>query len=90
MTSTHFGGNHVNKKSLSDLAGKSFEANVSEDGFEVTGDQCGWRVRWPGVSVKGENEQVFSLYSHGILFIFGKKYLNTEQQEHLRRLSGMA
>jgi hypothetical protein len=77
----------------SDLTGKRFEANVSEDGFEVTevtGDQCGWRIRWPGVRVKGENEQVFTLYSHGILFIFGKKYLNTEQQEHLRRLSGLA
>jgi len=74
----------------SDLAGKSFNADVGEDGFEVTGDQCSWRVRWPGVRVKGENEQVFMLYSHGTMFIFGKKYLNSEQQEHLRRLSGLA
>jgi hypothetical protein len=74
----------------SDLARKSFRADVGEDGFEVTGDQCSWRVRWPGVRVKGENEQVFMLYSHGTLFIFGKKYLNSEQQEHLRSLSGLA
>jgi hypothetical protein len=74
----------------SDLAGKRFVAIVSEDGFEVTGDQCGWRVRWPGVRVKGENEEVFTLYSHSTLFIFGKKYLNTEQQEDLRSLSGLA
>jgi ABC-type nickel/cobalt efflux system permease component RcnA len=74
----------------SDVAGKRFEADVGEDGFEVTGDQCSWRVRWPGVRVKGENEQVFMLHSHGTLFIFGKRYLNAEQQEHLRRLSGLA
>jgi hypothetical protein len=74
----------------SDLAGERFKADVGDDGFEVTGDQCGWRVRWPGVRVKGENEQVFMLYSHGTMFIFGKKYLNSEQQGHLRRLSGLA
>jgi hypothetical protein len=74
----------------SDMDGKRFNADVGEDGFEITGDQCSWRVRWPGVRVKGENEQVFLLYSHGTMFIFGKKYLNGEQQEHLRRLSGLA
>ena len=74
----------------SDVVGKGFKAEVDEDGFEVTGDQCSWRVRWPGVRVKGENEQVFMLHSHGTLFIFGKKYLNTEQQEHLRGVSGLA
>jgi len=71
------------------VVGKRFKAAVDEDGFEVTGDQCSWRVRWPGVRVKGENEQVFMLHSHGT-FIFEKKYLNTQQQEHLRRVSGLA
>lgn len=74
----------------SDLAGNGFKADLGEDDFEVTGDQCSWRVRWPGVRVKGENEQVFMLYSHGTIFIFGKQYLNSEQQEHLRGLSGLA
>jgi hypothetical protein len=74
----------------SELAGKRFKADVGEDGFEVTGDQCSWRIRWSGVREKGENEQLFMLYSHGTLFVFGKEYLNSEQQEHLRRLSGLA
>jgi len=75
--------------SKSDLAGKRFKADVGEDGFEVTGDVCSWRVRWSGVRVKGENEQVFMLYSHGTMFMFGKKFLSSEQQEELRRLSGL-
>jgi hypothetical protein len=74
----------------SDLAGKRFKANVGEDGFEVAGDQCSWRIRWSGVREKGENGQFFMFYSHGTLFVFGKEYLNSEQQEHLRRLSGLA
>jgi hypothetical protein len=74
----------------SDLAGKKFRADMGEDGFEVTGDECFWRVRWPGVRMKGENKQLFMLCSQGTLFVFGKKYLNTEQQELLRRLSGLA
>jgi hypothetical protein len=75
--------------SKSDLAGKGFRADVGEDGFEVTGDVCSWRVRWSGVCVKGENEQVFMLYSHGTMFMFGKKFLSSEQKEELRRLSGL-
>ena len=75
--------------SKSDLAGKRFKADVNEDGFEVTGDVCSWRVRWPGVGVKGENERVFMLYSHGTMFMFGKKFLSSEQQDELRRLSDM-
>jgi len=73
----------------SDLAGKKFKADVGEDGFEVTGDECSWRVRWSGVREKGENDQLFMLHSHGTLFIFGKEYLNTEQQAQFRRLSGL-
>lgn len=74
----------------SEIAGKKFKADVGEESFEVTGDDCSWRVRWVGVRVKGENEQVFLLKSYGTLFVFGKEYLSTEQQEHLRRLSGLA
>jgi hypothetical protein len=44
--------------SKTDLAGKRFKADVAEDGFEVTGDECSWRVRWPGVRLKGENERL--------------------------------
>ena len=75
--------------SKTDLAGKRFKADVGEDGFEVTGDVCSWRVRWPGVRVKGENERVFMLYSHGTMFMFGKKFLSSEQQDELRRLLGV-
>jgi hypothetical protein len=32
-----------------DYAGKRFKAEADADGFEVTGDLYGWRVRWAGV-----------------------------------------
>jgi len=73
-----------------DLAGKKFIANLDEDGFEVTGELCGWRVQWPAVSYKGEDPHVFMLCSRpGTLFMFGKKYMDTDQQEELRRLCGL-
>ena len=72
-----------------ELAGKRFKADVTEDGFEVAGDLCSWRVRWPSVRLKGENERVFMLYSESTIFIFGKKYLSDEQQQELRSLSGL-
>jgi hypothetical protein len=71
------------------LAGKKFKADVNEDGFEVTGDVCSWRIRWPGVQLKGEDERVIMLSSGGTIFMFGKKYLNNEQIQELRRLSGL-
>jgi hypothetical protein len=73
----------------SGCAGERFTADTNEDGFEVTGDLYSWRVRWPGVRMKGENERVFMLYSQGTIFMFGKKYLNSEQEQELRRLSGL-
>ena len=73
----------------SEVAGRSFKADVSEKGFEVTGDLCSRQVQWPGVRLKGENEQVFMLYSSGTIFMFGKKYLSSEQQQYLRKLSGL-
>jgi hypothetical protein len=69
------------------MDGKKFKADLNEDGFEVTGDLCRWRIRWPGVQLKGENERVFMLYAANTIFMFGKKYLNNEQEQELRRLS---
>ena len=71
------------------LAGKKYRAEMNEDGFEVNEDLRGWHVRWPGVEVKGENEIVFILRSQGTIFMFGKRYLNSEQQRELRKLSGL-
>jgi hypothetical protein len=73
-----------------EVAGKRFIADVDEDGFEVKGESCCWRVQWAGVLRKGEDAQVFMLYSQGTVFMFGKKYLSIEQQQELRRLSGLA
>ena len=72
-----------------DLAGKRFQAKITEEGFEVTGDLRSWKVRWPGVQFCGENERVFVFYSAGTLFTFAKRYLDEEQQRKLRELSGM-
>ena len=72
-----------------ELAGKKFKADLSENGFEVTGELCSWRVQWPCVKLKGENERVFILYSLGSIFVFGKQYLSDEQQQELRRVSGL-
>ena len=71
------------------LAGKKYNADVNEDGFEVAADFCTWRIRWPGVKLKGEDQQVFILYSGSTLFMFGKNYLDGEQQQELRRLAGL-
>jgi hypothetical protein len=75
--------------SKSGFAGKRFTTEANEDGFEVTGALHSWRVRWPGVRFKAEDEKVFMLYSQGTIFMFGKKFLSSEQQEELRRLSGL-
>jgi len=71
------------------MASKKFKAHLNEDGYEVTGDLCSWRIRWPGVQLKGENERVFMLYAANTIFMFGKKYLNNEQEQEFRRLSGL-
>jgi hypothetical protein len=73
----------------SELAGKTFKADVNEDGFDVAGDICSWRTGWQGVRWKGENKRVFMFYSHGTVFAFGKQYLTSEQQGELRSLSGL-
>jgi hypothetical protein len=74
----------------SELAGKVYKADVDENGFEIRGDFCEWRVSWPGVGRKGENDKVFIFTSEGTIFIFGKKYLNSGQEEELRRVSGLS
>jgi len=73
----------------SEVVGKRFSADVTEEGFEVTGDLRSWRVQWPGVRLKGENERVFVFCSYGTIFMFGKKYLSNDQQQQLRKLSGL-
>jgi hypothetical protein len=73
----------------SEVVGKRFHAEINEEDFEVTGDLCSWRIRWPGVIVKGESELVFMLCSNRTIFMFGKKHLSSDQQQQLRKLSGL-
>lgn len=85
-----FPGSHLrNAYRKADLAGKKFRAELYEEGFEVAGDLCSWRLRWTGVSVKGENKHIFVLFGANTIFMFGKKYLTDEQQRELRRLAGL-
>ena len=72
------------------LAGMRFKAEADENSFRVAGDSYSWDVRWSGVLFKGENESVFMLCSQGTIFAFGKKYLSEQQQNELRRLSGIS
>jgi len=74
----------------SGLAGQRYKVDLNEEGFEVSGEMLAWRVKWPGVKFKGEDELAFVLVSAGTVFIFGKKYLDAGQQQELRRLSGLA
>jgi hypothetical protein len=71
------------------VEGKNFKAEVNDVGFEVEGDLRRWQVQWPGAHPKGEDEIVFAFFSAGTVFVFGKKYLNAEQQRELRHLSGL-
>lgn len=71
----------------SGLAGKNYHAELDEDGFSVIGDACHWRIRWPEVRLKGEDNLVFMFTGKGTIFIFGKKYLTDEQQRTIRQFS---
>jgi len=73
----------------SELAGKSYSAEIDGNGLRVAGELCEWSVKWPGVQLKGEDERVFIFYAANTIFIFGKKFLNGEQQQELRRLGGL-
>jgi hypothetical protein len=72
------------------LSGKKFQADLDEEGFEVIGDLCSWRLRWPAVSVKGENKYVFIFFGGTSIFMFGKQYLTDEQQRELRKLAALS
>jgi len=72
----------------SNMAGKKFKAEVNEAGFEVNADLSGYSVKWAGVKFRGEDDRVFMFYSAPVVFIFGKKYLSSDQQTELRRLAG--
>jgi len=69
----------------SGMAGKNYSAEVDENGFLVRGDECSWRVLWPEVRLKGEDNRVFMFNGKGTIFIFGKKYLTDEQQKAIRQ-----
>lgn len=71
------------------LEGKKYRASLNEDGFQVVGDHSSWNNRWTDVSPKGEDNRIFMLFAHGVLFIFAKRYLPDEQQQALRRLAGL-
>src|SRR4029077_20621409 len=66
------------------LAGQRFKADADSEGLHGTGGLCSWSVRSPGVIMKEENDHVFMIHSQGTIFIFGKKYLDNEQQQELR------
>jgi hypothetical protein len=68
----------------SELEGKSYQAELDESGFLVSGDSCSWRVAWREVRSKAENKRVFIFCAKGDIFIFGKKYLTEEQQKYIR------
>lgn len=73
-----------------DLAGKKHHAEMDEKGFSVHGNGCSWRVLWTEVLFKGEDKRVFLFNAKGSLFIFGKKYLSSEQQEMIRKYAALS
>jgi hypothetical protein len=44
----------------------------------------------PSVRLKGGDKRGFMFSSEGTIFTFGKKYLNSQQHQELRRLSELA
>jgi len=75
------------KYKQANLHGKTYKAVVNEEGMDITGDVCGWHIRWPGVQLKAENDKVFMFLAANTLFIFGKQYLDESQQQEMRKLS---
>jgi hypothetical protein len=74
----------------SGLAGKTYHAELDEQGFYVSGDGCSWRVPWTEARLKGEDKVVFMFSGKGTIFIFGKKYLTNDQQTQIRQLAAMS
>jgi len=73
----------------SGLEGLKRNAEVTEDGFTVTGDNGSWKHRWEEVSVKAESKRVFIFYAQGGIYIFAKRYLRDAQQEEIRKLGSL-
>jgi hypothetical protein len=71
---------------FSGVSGQRYRADVNEEGFRVESALRSWEVRWPAVRLKGEDDRIFLLRSGHTLFVFGKKYLDSDQQQELRRL----
>jgi hypothetical protein len=71
------------------IEGKKYQANISEEGLNLTGDDTTWSRQWSDISSKGEDKQLFMLYSRGTLFIFAKRYLSDDQQRELRTLASL-
>ena len=71
------------------LKGKVYDADVNQNGFKVTGGKVSWQIQWDGVQPRGENATVFIFTAANTIFIFGKQYLDNEQQQELRKLSGL-
>lgn len=74
----------------SGLAGKTYHAEMDENGFSVNGDGCSWRVPWSEARFRREDKRVFMFSGKGTVFIFGKKYLTAEQQKEMRQLAAMS
>ena len=74
----------------SGLEGKTYHADVDNQGFLVTGDGCTWRITWPEVRAKREDKLVFIFTAKGTIFIFGKRYLSNDQQTQIRQLAAMS
>jgi hypothetical protein len=73
----------------SGLAGQKFRAEINAEGLQVTGELCAWRVRWQGLSAKGQNNLIFMFLGANTVFIFARKYLDEEQEAELCRMSGL-
>jgi len=71
------------------IKGRKYQANVDEQGLKIAGDDTTWSRQWADISSKGEDKQLFMLYSRGTLFIFAKRHLTGEQQLELRKLMGL-
>lgn len=70
------------------LQGKKFNAVIDEQGIEISSNVTYTKSKWSDVTVRSEGKDAFMLYSQesATLWMFGKKYLNDEQQREMVRL----
>ena len=71
------------------LENEPYKAVVTQDGINVEGSLQGWKVKWPALTLRGENDKLFLLYCYPTVFIFGKRFLSNDQQGELRKLAGL-